>query len=255
MKRIFFFALALSLTCVSGRAQVLNLDSGGGGGAPGSDFAVLSKLFGKVGAFTAKSEVRVLDKNQKETISVVMNFAMLDKSIRMEIDAAKMKNKDLPVGTIDALQQMGLDKFVTLSRPDRKTLYVIYPKAACYLTLPIKPEELEAGEKAAMKTEALGKETLDGHACVKNKITITPAKGPPQTFTVWNATDLKGFPMQTLTRQDADTVITRYTEVQLQRPDAKEFEPPAGFEEFKGLAAFQVGMMKKSLGGGSPPPK
>ena len=53
MKRIFFFALALSLTCVSGRAQVLNLDSGGGGGAPGSDFAVLSKLFGKVGAFSA----------------------------------------------------------------------------------------------------------------------------------------------------------------------------------------------------------
>src|SRR5439155_12625131 len=111
---------------------------------------VLSKLLGKATAFTAKSEVRVLDKNQQETISVVMDFAMLDKSIRMEIDAAKMKNKDLPPGTIDGLQQMGLDKFVTLIRPDRKTLYVIYPKIACYMTLPMKPEELAAAEKAAV---------------------------------------------------------------------------------------------------------
>jgi len=250
MKRIYSFALALLLTCVTGLAQLPNLDSGGG--APGSDFAVLNKLFGKAAAFTAKSEVRVLDEDQKETISVMMDFAMLDKNIRMEIDAAKVKNKDLPPGTIDGLQQMGLDKFVTLIRPDRKTLYVIYPKAASYLTLPMKLEELEAAEKSSVKTEVLGRETLDGHPCVKKKITITPPNGAPQTFTVWNATDLKDFPIQTLTRQDADTVITRYTSVQLLRPDAKQFEPPTGFEEFKGLPAFLAGMMKKSGGGGAP---
>lgn len=252
MKRIFFLALALSLTCGAGLAQVLNLGGGGGGGAPGSDFAVLSKLFSKVGDFTAKSEVRVLDAKQKETIRVEMDFAMLDKNIRMEIDAAKIKNQALPVGTIDSLQQMGLDKFVTLIRPDRKTIQVIYPKAGCYLTLPMKPDELEAAKKTSVKTETLGKDTLEGHPCVKNKVTVTPAKGVPQTFTVWNATDLKDFPIQTQTRQDADTVITRYTNVRLVRPDAKQFEPPAGLEEFKGLEAFQAGMMKKSLGGDAP---
>jgi hypothetical protein len=254
MKRIFFCALALSLALVHGRAQLPSIE-GGGGGAPGSDFAVLSKLFSKVGAFSAKSQVRVLDKNQKEAISVPMDFAMLDKNLRMEIDAAKMKNKDLAVGTIDALQQMGLDKFVTLIRPDRKTLHVIYPKAACYLTLPMKPEELQAGDKSSMKTEVIGRETLDGHPCLKNKITITPPKGGPQIFTVWNATDLKDFPIQTLTRQDTDTIITRYTNVQLLKPDAKQFEPPAGFEEFKGLAAFQAGMMKRSQRGATPAAK
>lgn len=254
MKRIFLFALALSLTCVSGLAQVINLDAGGGG-APGADFAVLSKLFGKATAFTAKSEVRVLDKDQKETISVVMEIAMLDKSLRMAIDVTKVKNKDLPVGTIDSLRQMGMDKFVTLIRPARKTLHVIYPGLASYLTLPMKPEELEAAEKSAVKTETLGKETFDGHPCVKNKVTITPPKGEPQTFTVWNATDLKDFPIQTQARQGAESVITRYTNVQLVRPDAKQFEPPAGFEEFKGMEAFQAGMLKKSGGGGTPTTK
>jgi len=253
MNRIVFFTLALSLAGRACLAQALNLD--GGGGAPGSDFAVLGKLFSKVGAFTAQAEVRVLDKDQKETISLVMDFAMLDKKIRLEVDAAKMKNKDLPVGTIDALQQMGLDKFVTLSWPDRKSFYVIYPKTSCYLTLPIKAEEQEATEQAAVKTEGLGRETLEGHACVKNKVTITPTKGEPQTFTTWNATDLKDFPVQTLTRQGADTVITRYTGIKLLPPDAKLFEPPAGFEEFKGLAAFQAGMLKKSLGGAAPAAK
>ena len=254
MKQITFFALALFLTCLSSLAQGFSLD-GGGGGAPGADFGVLSKLFSKVAGFTARSEVRVLDKDQKEIINVPMDFAMLDKNTRMEIDVAKMKNKDLPVGTIDLLQQMGMDKIVTVIRPDRKTLHVIYPRANCYMTLPMKPEDLEAAEKAAVKTESLGKETLDGHACVKNKVTIKPAKGDPQTFTVWNATDLKDFPIQTLTRQGEDSVITRYTNVQLQRPDAKQFEPPAGFEEFKGQAAFQAGMLKKTVGGGAPPAK
>ena len=109
--------------------------------------------------------------------------------------------------------------------------------------------------KSSVKTEVLGRETLDGHACVKNKIIITPPKGERQTFTVWNATDLRDFPIQPLTRQDTDTVITRYTNVQLLKPDAKQFEPPAGFEEFKGLEAFQAGMRKKSQGGGTPAAK
>ena len=252
MKRFFLPALALMLACATGLAQLPDLT---GGGAPGTDFALLSKLLGKLPAFTARSTVRVLDKNQVETISVPMDLAMLGRKIRMTIDATKIKNKNLPPGAIDALKQTGLDQVVMLIRPDRQSLHFIYPALEAYLTLPMEKKDLDSAEKSTVKTEALGKETLDGHACVKNKVTITTAQGDAQELTVWNATDLQDFPIQTLAKQDGDTVVTRYTEVKFTKSDTKQFDPPARFEEYKGLTSFMAGMTKKLLTSGLPTTK
>lgn len=252
MKRFFLLVLALPLACATGWAQLPEL---GGGGAPGTDFALLSKLLGKLPAFTASSNVRVLDKNQAETISLVMDIAMLDRKLRMTIDATKIKNKSLPPGAIDALKQTGLDKVVVLIRPDRQSSHFIYSALEAYLTQPMEKKDLDSAEKSTVKTEALGKETFDGHACVKNKLTITGGDGQTQELTVWNATDLQDFPIQTLAKQDGETVITRYTDVKFTKSDAKQFDPPAGFEEYKGLTSFMAGMTKKLLTSGLPTTK
>ena len=107
-------------------------------------------------------------------------------------------------------------------------MHFIYPALEAYLTQPMDKKELESAEKSTVKTEALGKETFDGHPCVKNKLTITGGDGAVQELTVWNATDLQNFPIQTLIKQDGETVITRYTDVKFTKLDAKQFEPPAG---------------------------
>jgi len=112
--------------------------------------------------------------------------------------------------------------------------------------------DLEAAEKSKVSTEKLGEETFDGHPCVKTKVTITSASGDRQELTVWNATDLKKFPIKTVQKQGDDTITTHYTKIRFTKPDAKNFEPPAGAEEFKGMAAFMQGMMKKALSGGLP---
>ena len=126
------------------------------------------------------------------------------------------------------------------------------PKASMYISMPMDKNDLEKAEKSTVKTEDLGKETLDGHPCLKSKITITSSTGKAQVLTVWKASDLKDFPIQSVSQEGDDTITTRYTKIQFTKPDAKDFEAPAGFEEFKGMAEFMQGMMKKALGGAAP---
>src|SRR6516225_5833326 len=78
------------------------------GAAPGGINAALIKLFGDVNAFSAQTEVRVLDKSQQETLNAPMEFALLDKKIRVALDMGQMKGKDVPPGATDALKQMGM---------------------------------------------------------------------------------------------------------------------------------------------------
>jgi hypothetical protein len=239
-------------TGTAGLAQLPSLNLGGGGSAVGADFATMSKLFGSHDGFTAKSEVRMYDKSQKETISAAMNFAYLENKTRIEIDATQMKNKDLPAGIADQLKQMGLDQAVTLIRPDRKAIYVLYPRLEACLTVPL-PKETAGPAK--LDKEAIGKETLDGHPCVKNKVTLTSEQGAKEELTVWNATDLKDFPVQVLAKQNDDTVITRYKQIQLTKPDAKLFDLPAGFKEYSDTQSFMQGIMAKILAGEVPQKK
>lgn len=237
----------LLLTSVVGMAQLPSLNLGGGGSTMGADFTTMAKLFGSHTGFTAKSEVRMYDKSQKETISATMNFAYLENKIRIEIDTTQMKNKDLPAGIAEQLKQMGMDQVVTLIRPDRNTMHVVYPKLEACLTQPL-PKSAAGDTK--MDKKATGKETLDGYLCVKNTVTLISGKNAKEEFTVWNATDLKDFPVQVLTKQNGDTIITRYKQIQLTKPDGKLFDLPAGFKEYSDTQSFMQGIMAKILAGG-----
>ena len=251
MKRVVFSLFAAAFAVATAFAQFPALPAMPSS-APGADFATFAQLFGRNAAFTARSEVKVLDKNQKETISTVMDFAMLENKLRLEVDTAATKNKDLPPGAAEGLKQMGMDQVRVIMRPDKQSVYFVFPKASMYITMPMDKNDLEKAEKSTVKTEDLGKETLDGHPCAKSKITITPATGKAQVLTVWKASDLKDFPIQSVSQEGGDTITTRYTKIQFTKPDAKDFEAPAGFEEYKGMAEFMQGMMKKALGGGAP---
>lgn len=242
----------LLVTVAAGQAQMPSLNFGGASGAPGTDFAKLFKLFADHPGFTAKSEVRMYDKNQKETISVTMNFAYLENKIRMEIDLAQMKNKDLPAGIADQLKLLGMDQVVTLIRPDKKSVYVIYPKLEACLAQPL-PNETTDDSK--MEKQAIGKETLDGHPCVKHKVTFTSAKGAKEELTVWYATPLKELPVQVLTKQGDETAITRYKQVQLTKPDARQFDLPAGFKQYSDMQSFMQGITAKIISGEVPEAK
>jgi hypothetical protein len=199
--------------------------------SPGSGVnAAFVKLFGTVGAFTAKAETSVLDQSQNPLVRMPMEFASLDGKVRLEIDLSQVQSKDFTPSALATLKQAGMDRMVSIFRPDKKLTYVIYPGVQSYQELAHSKAETEAAEKGLkLEKAALGKETLDGHPCAKNKVAVKSGKEPILDAMVWNATDLKDFPIQIEMKEKDRTVRMHFTDVRFVKPDAKQFEVPAAY--------------------------
>jgi hypothetical protein len=229
--KIFSFAVrlpvALCFIWLTGSPAFAQMPSTG---SPVGISAAFVKLFGSVSGFTAKVDVQSLDQFQKETLRMPMGFSALDGKVRLEIDSGQMTGKDVSPATISSHKQAGTDRIISIFRPDKKAAYDIYPGIQSYIIRPVARGEAEALEKGLkLKKNALGKEPIEGHPCVKNKVTIRNDKEPVLEATTWNATDLKDFPLQIEFKLQNSTVRMRFSQVELAKPDARQFEVPANF--------------------------
>jgi len=159
--------------------------------------AAMTQLFGDFTAFSARAEVRLKDKARKDTLSMGMDFAVLDGKMRADIDLAQIKSKDMSPETVASLKQLGMDKMVTIVRPDRKSTLVVYPALRAYAEAPMSKQDSEdlARTYKVEKTK-LGTERVDGHPCDQYRVTVTSEKGDRHEALVWYAADVKGFPIQ-----------------------------------------------------------
>lgn len=225
----------------------------GGSAAPGSFNPHVRKLLGEITAFTCRLEQRILDKSQKETMSSSMNFALLDGKARMEIDMTTIKTDKSPADMAAMVKQMGMDQIISISLPEKKSVLQIYPNLKSFVEMPLPPEsnDVPGKEPKIQKTE-LGKETIDGHPCVKNKVVITEESGRKFEALVWNATDMKNFPVQMQFADKGNTSIFTYKDVKLERPSASLFEAPSDFTRHQNLQAMIMQKMMQNQGGGMP---
>jgi hypothetical protein len=231
--------LALMLTAIGASAQI-------GGRGPAGMSAAITKLFGDNRAFSAKAEVQLLDASQKEVAVMPMDFSLLDKSIRVEMDLAQVKNREMPAGAVESLKQMGMARVVSIINPNRKLAYVLYPDQKVLLSVPLPKDDTNAAASSKLEKTPLGNETVDGHACVKNKVTLTDDAGQPVDVTLWNATDLKDFPVQIQTKEKENTSMMRFKQVQLTKPDPALFEPPADYTQYTSQQELMQAILKKA---------
>jgi hypothetical protein len=221
-----------------------------GGGPSSSMNAAMSKLFGNNNAFTSKAELRVLDKANKETTRMPMGFNMLDGKTRLDIDLTQIKSSQVPAAAIASMKQMGMDQVVTIIRPDKKATLLIYPSLKSYAEIAMSSEEAaDANKNFKIEKTKLGKETIDGHACDKTKVVLTDDKGQKQTAISWNAADLKDFPVQLQMTEQDNTILMKFKEIKLGRPDAKQFEAPAGLTRYDSAEKLMKAVMMRSMGG------
>jgi hypothetical protein len=205
--------------------------------------ATMIRLFGDIAGFSAKAEVQLLDSAQKEILSMPLDFALLDKKIRVEVDMSKMKSQDLSPQNLEWFKERGMIDVVSVIAPDK--IYVYYPARKIMLCTVSSPEAASAEAKSPKLTQTeLGKETLDGHPCIKKRALLTDERGRPIEAMTWNATDLKGFPIQIQIRDKESTSFVRFKQVQLAKPDAKQFEPPAGYTQFASEEKLVEALMK-----------
>ena len=250
MKCLKTFRPALAAILASSAAGIAHAQMPAGG--PPAWNAAMTRLFGDIKAFSAKAEMRALDKSGQPAIQMPMNFALLDNKVRLDIDMAQVKGPKAPPDQVALLKQMAMDRVACIVALDKKAMQLIFPSLAAYVETPLPEDEAAALNKdLKLHKTPLGKETIDGHPCVKNRVVMTDAKGQKAEAVVWNATDLKDFPVQMEMNDKGTTVVMRYNEVRLSKPDAKQFDAPAGFTKHADMQQLMMAIAQKQNQKGS----
>jgi hypothetical protein len=212
--------------------------------------AALIKLFGDNTAFTATTDVRILDEAQKEAVTLTMNFAMSGQLMRADVDMSQIKSKDVPAQMLAQLKQMGIEKVASIMRPDKRLSVVVYPGLLAYADVPMSAQDaIDFQKKFDISKASLGKETVAGHACEKTKVVVLGPNGERHEAVVWYAADLKKFPVQMQMGQKDSHVVLTYRDVRLAKPDAKLFEAPAGYTKYESMDKLMQAAMARMLGG------
>lgn len=208
----------------------------------------LTKLFGNVQAFSTRAEVRVLDKSQREWLRTPMDLAMLQGKVRVEVNMNQIAGRNLPADTLANLKQLGLDHVISVARPDRKAMYMIYPRVRSCVNMPMSEQEVAAANQGLrVEKTPLGKEVVSGHPCTKNRMLVKDAKGAVMLeATTWNAGDLKDFPIQIVTKEQDKTTVMSLQQVKFTQPDSRLFELPSGYARYSDSEAMIFGLSKKA---------
>jgi hypothetical protein len=254
MKKLI--ALAFCLTISIAHAQP-GMRGSMGGPPPGPHFGGdMAKIFGENSAFSADMEMQSSGGKNGNT-TMPGKIAALDGKSRFEMNMSEMKGSQMSPQNVEQMKQMGMDMstMVMISRPDKKITYVLYPGMKAYFEQPIRdPNATKSEADFKIETTELGKDSVDGHPCIKNKVVVTDNEGKAHESTVWNATDLKKFPVKIQTTEEGTSVTMLFKNVKLEKPETTQFEPPADFQKHSGMAELMREEMMKHMGGMGRPP-
>ena len=80
---------------------------------------------------------------------------------------------------------------------------------------------------------------------MKNKVIVTDDQGTNHEYTVWNATDLKKFPLKIVTAEEGMNMTMSFKNVKLDKPKA-DFNAPSDYKKYDNIMSLmQQEMMKK----------
>ena len=214
----------------------------------------MDKLFGENQSFTATLETQMQDA-RGGTMIMPGKITFDSGKSRFEMDMTQSRGGKMSPNTAAQMKTMGLDRMVMIGRPDKKVTYMVYPGMQSYVENALSDSETTtAPGDFKVKTTELGKETVDGHRCVKNNVIVTGKDGTPHESTVWNATDLKNFPVKIQTTDQGHEMTMIFKDITIATPGASLFEPPSGYTKYDSMPAMMQAMMMKQMGGGVLPP-
>jgi hypothetical protein len=216
------------------------------GGSRSDPVAGLAEIFGKDRSFSAVAHTTMKGTGAGD-MQMEMSYAVLEGKIRTEADMTKMQGGAMPPQVMAQIKAMGMDKTVTIVLPGQRAGYLVYPglKAYCDLAMGAgsSASATESNKPPKVDRTEVGKDTIDGHPCVKYKVVVTPEGGMAATTFVWQATDLNNCPLQTEVDAGEVTVTTRFQNIDQSKPAASLFEPPSDFKHFNSPQELMMSSM------------
>jgi hypothetical protein len=232
-----------------------------GGGPRDIGSADMAKIFGNNQAFTATADITIADAQHGTPMEMEASYAFLKGSVRTDIDMTTVKGTKMPPQAAAMMKQFNMDQVATIYRGDKKAMFLMYPGLKSYAeitpTQPPQPGKMESKESKVKESKVdvteIGKETVDGHPTVKNKITFTADDGTQHEMLAWQATDLNNFPIKTEMQSGGSTITTRFSNVKLSAPDASLFDPPSDFTKYGSIQEMMMGNMQHMMPPGAGP--
>lgn len=213
-----------------------------------------AKLFADNPTFSADLEIQ-MDPATPTTTTVPGKMFFDSGKCRTQISLGDSKGPQMGPQTLQHLKMMGMETTTTIIRPDKKISDIIYPSLTAYAEIPLQdPDAGKPDSSFKKETTEIGKETLDGHPCVKNKVVVTDDLGKTHESTVWNATDLKKFPIKIEVIGQGHITQLLFKNVKLSKPDPALFEPPSAYKKYPSQQALVTDTMKTKMGGMALPP-
>ncbi len=248
MRKSLSTLLAILVCSIPALAQM-----GGGAGPGGGSFDNgMEKLFSATPVFSANMKTSMNGPNGPMTVSTKMYFD--HNNSRTEMNMSDVKGGNLPPAAVSQMQSLGMDEIVMITPADKKSIYMIYPKIHSYVAMPINSSD--PNQDFSLQITKLGIDTVDGHPCVKNQVTVTNAV-QTQEFTAWNATDLKNFPIQIQQSQQGVSATINFENVSFGGVSSSMFHPPSDYTKYDSMQSLmQTVVMKNQPGGagGAPSP-
>lgn len=252
MKRTAFLFTLLTAALTAVTSLQAQPRGGGMGGMGGSMSSVFGPAFGKDQNFSAKANISTKSKSGGPQMdSLPMEFAYSGGKIRMEMNMGEAKGAQLTPSAIAQIKQMGMDKTTYIVREDERKMYIVYPNMSAYVEMPMpNAQDSDKTKEPKIEKTEVGKETVDGHPCVKNKVVVSdPETQKAHEMFLWNATDLKDFPVKIETTEGGVTSTFTYSDVKFEKPADSLFEAPTDAKKYNNMQE----MMMEKMGGGAGP--
>lgn len=125
----------------------------------------------------------------------------------------------------------------------QKVSYVISEGVSGYTVVPLSEQ---ATAPMTVQEERLGRENVAGQDCEKLVVAIVPSKGTAQSFVVWRAPRLRGFPVKIQRRLGGPPLIFTFSNIRFESPAAALFvAPESGYTRYDTLNAMTDEMTRR----------
>jgi hypothetical protein len=242
MRKILLFAVLLC--AVPAFAQF------GGGASGGSPNNGLDQLFSANPVYSATLQTVMSTPNGPMTVTSKTYYD--HGNSRDEMDMTNVTGTSLPPNALKQATALGLDSIVTIAPSTHTNIYTLYPNLHSYFSVPVSDSGTKSASDGIASMTSIGNETVAGHSCVKNKV-IVNAGGQPHTFTVWNATDLKNFPVQISISEDNMSATLTYQNISFNSVPASFFRPPSSYKSYDDIQSLMQAAIMARMGSIPPP--
>ena len=213
-------------------------------------FSELEKVFGQHEGFSATALVTVTEAGKAKPMKLTLPMAYLDGKFRTEINFAQaMAAAGGDEQGAQAAQMMGIDKMVTLADAKTRQAWMIVPALKGYAKVPVATGTSPDGKTAEAKVTKvkLGAETVDGRACIKYRMDVTPPPADKSEIYLWECAALKNFPIKLEVIDPSTHTTFLFRNISLTKPPAGQFVIPATYKAYGNMQELMMGGMQQMM--------